>query len=184
MSHGCKIDKQDAAYFLTLTITDWQYVFKEDRFKNILVDGLNFCVEKKGLEIFSYVIMSTHMHLIARAKNEDLSFVIGGFKKFSAIKILNILRKENPNSIYLYKFSEAAKKHSRNENFQFWKYGNHPEEVYSPKFTLSKIKYIHNNPVDAGMVARPENYYYSSAYDYAGKKGPVKVSLLSLHNLY
>jgi REP element-mobilizing transposase RayT len=184
MTHGCKIDKQDAAYFCTFTIVDWENVFAEERFKNILVNDLNFCVEKKGLEIFSYVLMNTHMHLLARSKNDDLSFVLGGFKKFSAIKILNILRQEDPKSIWLKKFSEAAKSHSRNEKFQFWKYGNHPEEVYSPKFTLSKIKYIHNNPVEAGLVNRPEDYYYSSAVDYAGRTSPVKVSLLSLHNLY
>ena len=169
---------------MTFTVTDWESIFAEDRFKNILVDNLNYCVNKKELEIFAYVIMSTHMHLLARSRNEDLSNVIGGFKKLSAIKILNIIRKENPNSSSLLKFAKAASCQSRNEKYQFWKYGNHPEEVYSPKFTLSKIKYIHNNPVDAGIVDWPEDYYYSSAVDYAGKIGPVKVCVLTLHNLY
>ena len=81
-------------------------------------------------------------------------------------------------------FAKAAEKHSRNKKFQLWQHHNHPEEVYSPKFTLSKIKYIHNNPVDAGLVDRPEKYYFSSAVDYAGGKGPVKITLLNLHNLY
>jgi hypothetical protein len=95
------------------------------------VNDLNFCVEKKGLEIFSYVIMNTHMLLLARSKNDDLSFVIGGFKEFSVIKILNILQREETMSKRLKKFSEAAKSHSGNKNFQFWKYGNHPKEVYA-----------------------------------------------------
>ena len=77
-----------------------------------------------------------------------------------------------------------TEKHSRNKKFQLWQQHNHPEEVYSPKFTLSKIKYIHNNPVDAGLVDRPEKYYYSSATDYAGDNGHVKITLLNLHNLY
>ena len=58
------------------------------------------------------------------------------------------------------------------------------EEVYSPKFTLTKINYIHNNPVEAGLVERLEQYFFNSAVDYAGKKGPVKVSILNLYNLY
>tara|TARA_R110000751_G_scaffold176162_1_gene282350 strand:- start:185 stop:337 length:153 start_codon:yes stop_codon:yes gene_type:complete len=37
-----------------------------------------------------------------------------------------------------------------------------------------KIKYIHNNPVKANMVSRPEDYRYSSALDYAGEKGLLK----------
>jgi len=40
------------------------------------------------------------------------------------------------------------------------------------------------NPVEAGLVARPEDYLYSSAIDYSGGKGPVQVSLINLHNLY
>jgi hypothetical protein len=34
-----------------------------------------------------------------------------------------------------------------------------------------KIKYIHQNPVEAGLVYFPEDYVYSRASDYAGRKG-------------
>ena len=34
-----------------------------------------------------------------------------------------------------------------------------------------KINYIHNNPVKAEIVSKPEDYTYSSAVDYSGKKG-------------
>ena len=80
-----------------------------------------------------------------------------------------------------YMGGEIQKKKS---SLQLWQYNNHPEEVYSPKFTLTKIKYIHNNTVDAGLVNRPEEYFFSSAVDYAGKKGPVEVSVINLHNLF
>ena len=30
---------------------------------------------------------------------------------------------------------------------------------------------MHNNPVEEGVVFRPEDYKYSSAQDYAGEKG-------------
>ena len=79
------------------------------------------------------------------------------------------------------KGGSVQKKKSKN---QLWQYNNHAEEVYSPKFTLTKIKYIHNNPVEAGLVSRPEDYFYSSAGDYADIEGPVKVSVINLHNLY
>ena len=63
-------------------------------------------------------------------------------------------------------------------------YQIHKQDVYYPQFTLSKIKYVNNNPVEGGLVSRPEHYFYSSAMDYSGQKGPVKVSILALHNLY
>ena len=120
MTQGCKIDKQDGAYFLTFTTVEWVDVFKEDKYKLIVCESLNYCVEK----------------------------------------------------------------HTRNKIYQLWQHNNHPEEVYSPKFTLRKIKYIHNNPVEAGLVDRPEDYLFSSAVDYAGGKCPVIISLLNMHNLY
>ena len=39
------------------------------------------------------------------------------------------------------------------------------------------MNYMHNNPVDSGLVEKPEDYLYSSAIDYVGKgKG-----LLDIH---
>jgi hypothetical protein len=41
-----------------------------------------------------------------------------------------------------------------------------------------KLNYIHNNPVKAEFVSSPENYLYSSAIDYAGGKGLLKLELI------
>jgi len=40
-------------------------------------------------------------------------------------------------------------------------------ELYSPAFTVQKLNYIHNNPIEAGLVKKAEDYLYSSAKDYA-----------------
>jgi putative transposase len=182
MTQGCKIDKQDGAYFLTFTAVDWINIFKEEKHKLILCDSLNYCVEIKGLEIFAYVIMSTHMHLLAASSKNNLSNIVRDFKKFTCGKIIISLKQENSaESIKkLNAFKVAAEKHTRNKKFQLWQQNNHPEEVNSPKFTLSKIKYIYNNPVEAGLVDRPQDYLFSSAVDYTGRKGLVNVSLLNL----
>jgi REP element-mobilizing transposase RayT len=74
-------------------------------------------------------------------------------------------------------FREQGEKNSRNTNYQFWRQDNQPKELYSPAFTVQKINYIHNNPVEAGIVERPEHYLYSSARDYhcGGKVGLLPV---------
>ena len=41
------------------------------------------------------------------------------------------------------------------------------------------LNYIHENPVVAGFVDRAEHYPYSSAIDYAGEKGRVKIEMIS-----
>ena len=43
------ITDQNAAYFLTFTVVDWVDVFIRPVYKQIIVDALNFCIEKKGL---------------------------------------------------------------------------------------------------------------------------------------
>jgi hypothetical protein len=43
--------------------------------------------------------------------------------------------------------------------------------LWSNKVIDEKIDYIHNNPVEEGLVFRAQDYLYSSAADYAGEKG-------------
>lgn len=57
-------------------------------------------------------------------------------------------------------------KNSRNKDYQFWRQDNQPKECYSPKFSVQKLNYIHNNAVEAGIVDKAEEYLYSSARDY------------------
>lgn len=42
-----------------------------------------------------------------------------------------------------------------------------------------RVEYVHQNPVKALIVDDAEEYVYSSARDYAGRKGLVQISFLS-----
>lgn len=185
MGTAYQIHKQDGVYFLTLQVVEWVDLFTRNEYKNILTESLNYCVEKKGLEIFAYVIMQNHVHLIVSAKNENLSDVIRDFKKYTSRKLMELIVSplESRSEWMLPIFKKAAASHKRNTHFQIWTHENHAEEVRERKFTLTKIKYIHFNPVEAGFVARPEEYLFSSARDYAGDPGPVIVSTIELHLL-
>ena len=160
--------------------------FMRREHKQVLCDSLNYCVNVKGLEIFSYVIMSSHIHIVARAKEGNLSDIIRDFKKFtSAMLIKDFLSLNESRSDWMLDlFKAGGKKQKKKSSMQLWQYNNHAMEVYSPKFTLSKILYIHNNPVEAGLVGRAEDYLFSSAQDYSGQKGPVIVTPINLHNLF
>ena len=41
-----------------------------------------------------------------------------------------------------------------------------------------KMAYVHQNPVEAGLVEHAEDYLYSSARDYAGIKGLIDIEFL------
>jgi len=136
--------------------------------------------------VYAYVIMPSHMHMIASAKNNNLSKLIGNFKKFTSLGLIKKIKtpQENRREWMLPIFKTAGENNPRNTNYQVWQQKSHAEEVYSPKFTLSKINYIHYNPVEEGFVERSEDYLYSSAKDYSGMKSPVNVSLIELHSLF
>jgi len=73
----------------------------------------------------------------------------------------------------LEQFRKAAKKSTNTSNYQFWRHDNKPIELWSNKVVFEKINYVHNNPVEEGIVFRAEEYLDSSARDYAGIKGNV-----------
>lgn len=176
-----QVSDQNAVYFLTLTIVDWIDIFTRREYKLDIVESLNFCVERKGLEIFAWCLMSNHLHLLCRSKEAfRLSDTIQDFKKFTARKILHSLENESIESRaewILQILKEKGIRQSRITNYKFWKDGLHAIEIESNDFFEQKLHYIHQNPVEALIVEEPEDYLFSSGRDYAGRKGLVKVDL-------
>jgi REP element-mobilizing transposase RayT len=178
---GYQIRNPQARHFLTLTVCGWIDLFTRKEYKDILVESFNYCIKEKGLELNAYVIMSNHVHLIARATKQDtLSDIVRDFKKFTHRSMMKIIEsdKESRRLWMLHQFKFYASRHSRNENYQIWTNDNHPEECFTEDFTLTKLNYIHRNPVRAGIVANAEDYIYSSAANYALRKGIIDVLLL------
>ena len=176
MSNVFKIHKQEASYFLTLQIVYWIDLFSRQRYRDILTESLNYCISHKGLNIFSYVIMSNHIHLIVNAEHGNLSKVLGEMKTHTSKHFVESIFSggESRREWMLKLFSDAASRHKRNVNYQVWTHENHAEECFSPSFTFQRVKYIHENPVRAGIVEREEDYLYSSARDYAEMKSPFR----------
>ena len=100
--------------------------------------------------------------------------LIGDFKRFTSKAIVKTIienPKESRKEFLLEQFRKAGANSSNVNVYQFWRHNNHPIELWSNKVIDEKINYIHQNPVEEGVVFRPEDYLYSSAADYAGEKG-------------
>jgi REP element-mobilizing transposase RayT len=177
-NEGYKIRDQSKPHYVTFTVMDWVDVFTRKRYKDIVVESLMYCQQEKGMVVYGYVIMSNHIHTIIQSEKDDLSGLIRDFKKHTAKRILESIKNEpeSRREWMLERFEKAAKKHGRNKKYQFWKCGNHPEEVYSEKFLWSKLDYIHLNPVRAGLVAKASEYVYSSATNYVKDVGVISVT--------
>ena len=61
-----------------------------------------------------------------------------------------------------------------------WQDGYHAEIIETNWFIKQKIDYIHNNPVKGKVVTLPEDYYFSSARNYAGLENDLDIVMLDL----
>jgi len=175
MSRSYKFHNPEGLYFVSFAVVEWLDVFTQNMYKDILVESLSFCQQNKGMEIAAWCIMTNHVHLIFRGiKGYRPELLLGDFKRFTSKAIIKAI-KENPQKsrkeFLLNQFRKVANETSNVKRYQFWQHDNKPIELWSNAVIQEKIDYIHQNPVEKGLVFRPEDYLYSSAIDYAGEKG-------------
>jgi REP element-mobilizing transposase RayT len=177
MSQGYQIINQSSIHYMTFQVVDWVDVFSRQCYRDIILDSFRYSQKEKGLWLYSYVIMSNHIHLIAASKDGKLSDLVRDIKKFTASKILNTIKTEpeSRREWMLKRFEFAARSKTNMTTSQFWTHENHAVEIYSDKFFFQKSEYIHQNPVRAGIVAKAEDYLYSSASNFMDKGGLIDV---------
>jgi len=184
MSRKYKIHNQSSIYFVTFTVIDWIDVFIRDEYRSVVVNSIRYCQENKGLEVYAYCFMTSHIHLIIGANSLlPLEGIIRDLKAFTSRHIRKILEADGQvkeSRAWMLKRMYCAGKHnSNNKDFQFWQQHNHPIEIYAPTVIEQKLDYIHFNPVAAGFVDVPEAWTYSSARDYAGiARGAIELIFL------
>jgi REP element-mobilizing transposase RayT len=147
--------------FFTATIYEWQPLLKDDKVKDIIVNSLRFLVKDNRISLYSFVIMSNHIHLIWRIKSPHLlKNVQRDFLKYTAQQIKFYLQKTD--ALLL----DTCKVNHHDREYMIWKTDSLSVDLYSKKIFDQKMDYIHNNPVEAGICSLPEEYEYSSASHY------------------
>jgi REP element-mobilizing transposase RayT len=155
----------EGVFFLTFTVVGWIDVFTRECYCDVLIKNLSFCQLNKSIDIFAYVIMPNHLHIIARRNNGLLSDWIRDYKSYTAKQLLNIVESnlhESRKEWMMYMFSYFAKASKQNKAFMFWQKTSHPTEIFTASTMQQKIDYIHNNPLRAGIVTNAAYYKYSS----------------------
>ncbi len=186
MSRALKIKDPEGLYFVTFTVIHWIDLFIRKEYKELLINSLQHCQEQKGLVVHAFVIMTSHVHLIVsrRENGEQLSGIIRDFKKYTSAKLIKAVKEipESRREWLLRAFEKAGNNNPNNSRYQLWVQDNHPVELVSLKFVKQKLDYLHNNPVEAGIVFTPAEYVYSSASAYAGRAAecPLRIELLEI----
>jgi putative transposase len=161
--------------FVTSSIVNWINIFTSEKYIKILTDAIKYNQKNKDLEVFAYVIMKNHFHLLCRS--EKLKNIISSIKSYSAKGIIQQLKDDNKFEI-LKTFEENKLPFKTDRQYQVWQEGFHPEEIIGEKMYYQKLKYIHNNPIKAEYVEGILEWKYSSVRDYMeGLQGLIKLDL-------
>ena len=122
------------------------------------------------------------IHMLCRATKDEYALldIMRDFKKYTSKAMIKLI-KEEPESRrewLLEIFSKACQHLARGQRYKVWQDGYHAKELFSNNFIHQKLNYIHQNPVEAGIVLKPEEYLYSSARNYAGLENLIDVVVI------
>ena len=145
---------ESGIYHIMLRGIDQQHIFedKEDNLKFLQI--LKECKELCGFRLLAYCLMGNHVHLLLKEGNETLEQV---FKRIGG------------RFVYWYNVKYQRVGHLFQDRFK-------SEPVDSDAYLLTVIRYIHQNPVKAGLCERPEDYPYSSWKEYLSQAELADVS--------
>lgn len=176
------ISGQHSCYYLTFNVVDSIDIFVRPVFKQIIVESLNHFIDKKGLTVYAWCLMTNHLHLIAQTKEgSGLLTLVDDFKRFTTKIILEdmVAEPEIRRNWVMKKFKEASIAMNLSDKFQVWQASLNSVciDLHDEDLINEQIEYIHNNPLRDRIVTHAEDYLHSSARDYAGIKGLVNVCI-------
>ncbi len=182
MSTRYKFSTEANLHFVSFATVGWVDVFTRPAYCELLTNSLQHCIQHKGLRLYGWCIMPSHVHLVfaMQAPYEPSAF-LRDFKRHTSEQMHKAIRHlpgESRREWMLPLFQQAGTANSNNRGWQFWQQDNHPIALYTEKVAWQKLRYLHQNPVAARFVDRAEDWVWSSARDYCGLEGAVKGLLL------
>ncbi len=94
MSRNYKFHNPKGIYFVSFATVYWIDVFIRPIYKDILVDSINYCIREKGLIVYGWVIMSSHVHMIISTGKDKMPDILRDLKKHTSKEITRSI-KEN-----------------------------------------------------------------------------------------
>jgi putative transposase len=174
------ISKNNLLYFITAVTHKRLPVFQTDRLKKVLTDAFNEARISGGLKIFAYVIMADHYHIITDSVRKPAD-VLRYFNGISARRIVDHLKHSGYESSLNKLRREAT---NGKHQYSLWEHHSNTFLITSETMFMKKAFYIHQNPVEQGIVGEAVDYVYSSVRFWSRRplleNEPIEVDLKDL----
>jgi len=150
-------------FFWTATINNWQRLLLKNEYKNIIINSLSYLSDARKIDVFGFVIMPNHIHLIWRINEMNGKETSqGSFLKYTAHEFKKMLKADKENGLASYGVD------AHNKNYEFWKRDSLAIHLFSKEIAYQKLDYTHYNPCTEywQLAKEPANYLFSSAKYY------------------
>jgi len=134
-------------YHIILRGVNKQIIFEDEEDAERFIQTLADYKEKSGYKIYGYCLMGNHVHLLIKEEKEELGIV---------------LRRIGASFVYWYNWKYDRTGHLFQDRYK-------SEVVEDNNYLLTVIRYIHQNPLKAGLAKEILEYKWSSYSEYLGK---------------
>jgi putative transposase len=159
-----KSKERNLVHYVTAVTYSRVPLFRDGKICSLFVSALSETRFKDPFKLIGYVLMPDHFHLLVNPIELDISKVIGKLKGRSASSILKSLRAVEDTTtlcqLQLPRPLASGQKHA------VWLQDFSSIDLWSNKFILQKLNYIHMNPVRAGLCDHPAKWPWSSYHAY------------------
>ena len=147
MPRQARRKSESGVYHIMLRGINKQVIFEDEEDVIKFLETLKKYKEISGYKIYAYCLMSNHIHLLLKVEKEDIDLVI---KRIA--------------SSYVYWYNL---KYKRNGHLFQDRYKSEPVE--NDSYFLTVVRYIHQNPLKAGLCNSVDGYCFSSYNEYVKK---------------
>ncbi|MEL7567830.1 MAG: transposase [Dehalobacterium sp.] len=151
MPRTARKKSENGIYHLMLRGINQQNIFENEEDNKKFLDILETYKTEIDYKIYAYCLMGNHVHLLIKEGKEEFS---------------NTMKRIGAGYVYWYNWQYGRKGHLFQDRYR-------SEAVENDRYFLAVLRYIHQNPIKAGIVKDIDTYEWSSYREYIGEKGIV-----------
>lgn len=153
MPRVARLKGLNSTYHIIMRGNEKKNIFLDSKDKSRFIEILTRMKEKYNYRLEAYCLMDNHVHLLINDNENDISQIM---------KSINIS--------YAYYFNNTYDREGHLFQDRFVS-----EVVADDRYLLAASAYIHNNPVRAGIVKKPEDFQWSSMREYMGREQGIRI---------
>lgn len=144
MARVAREKSNSGIYHIMIRGINKQLILEDDEDNQKFLEVLKECKILSEYKIYAYCFMGNHIHLLLKFEKEGLEQI---FKRIGA------------RYVYYYNRKYKRSGHLFQDRFK-------SEPIDDDRYFLAVLRYIHNNPVKAGLVKGTDKYQWSSYNEY------------------